>query len=762
MDLKKQIRLYTLYFITLGFIQAESIIAKHLNLEETTRSSKTLLQADTIEYSQNETLVVAKGNVEIAHENKTIYADQVTYDRTENLATATGHVRLHDQKNNVLFLSYIELTGDLKEALAKEVRGIMADNALIAAHSSKRKNATVNVMDHVVYSPCALCKKDPTKPPLWQIKSRQTLLDEESEDMIHKDSHMEMFGFPVFYAPYLRHPGPTVKKRSGVLAPFFGGSQDLGFILGVPYFWEISEDKDLTITPVYISENPLLILDYRQKFCRGFFNFETSFTESSLKKGKLNAERKTRRFRSHVDTQALVNINQNWRAGFDIKRALDDTYFRRYKFLGYEKETFLASRLYGEGFYGRHYTLLEGYTFQDLRQGEPKSQVPYIAPSADLNMVWKDPLFYGTYFLDTNFLNLTRERGTKMQRLGIEVGWHKEIVSSWGSVTDLGLFLRQNLYNIQDFNGGFQKKYSGQQGRFFPQAVFNLKYPLIKFFEKARLIIEPIVGIVTAPNMNLKRKIPVEDSGLYEFSDTNLFSRERAPGWDFFDTGTRLNWGVKFALFSKLIKNSEIFLGQSYAFKKNQGAQNVIGLRDHASDYVARASLNFTDWVAFESRNLFSQKHLTSKRSEQIISVGQPIFRVSGSYVRLPKILTPNISSQQMTARIDSQMTEFWSSNIYTVRELGHKGGRLAHGGGVTYKDECFEFTTTLTKKYYIDRDVKPGFEILFRLVFKNLGDFQFTGQQIGIKNKGDADKPITDLSQTLNIRQDMPAGLTP
>ena len=70
---------------------------------------------------------------------------------------------------------------------------------------------------------------------------------------------MKIYDFPIFYFPKLSHPDPTVKRRSGFLVPTFTNSSNIGLGLDVPYFWDISDDKDLTFTPrMYSNNEPLL------------------------------------------------------------------------------------------------------------------------------------------------------------------------------------------------------------------------------------------------------------------------------------------------------------------------------------------------------------------------------------------------------------------------------------------------------------------------------------------------------------------------
>src|SRR3546814_18050795 len=75
---------------------------------------------------------------------------------------------------------------------------------------------------------------------------------------------------PVLYTPYLRHPDPTVDRRSGFLAPTFGTGDFLGYAYGQPYFWAIDDTKDLTVAPLVSSEQGInLTGEYRQLFTNG-------------------------------------------------------------------------------------------------------------------------------------------------------------------------------------------------------------------------------------------------------------------------------------------------------------------------------------------------------------------------------------------------------------------------------------------------------------------------------------------------------------
>ena len=58
---------------------------------------------------------------------------------------------------------------------------------------------------------------------------------------------------PVFYLPYLTFPVDD-QRKSGVLLPKVGSSQRVGLDFELPYYFNLAENYDLTLTPRYMSK----------------------------------------------------------------------------------------------------------------------------------------------------------------------------------------------------------------------------------------------------------------------------------------------------------------------------------------------------------------------------------------------------------------------------------------------------------------------------------------------------------------------------
>ena len=213
------------------------------------KTAPILFRADEIEYDEQLALTVARGHVEIAQDGQVLLADTVSYNQRTDTVTASGHVSLTQPTGEIVFADFIELRDQMSEAFAKNVRMLLADRSRLAANTMRRTNANHTELVRGVYSPCDLCKNDPTAPPLWQLKAREITDDKELELVEFRDAVMEIDGWPVFYSPYISTPDPSVKRASGFLIPSIGSSNTLGAHVTIPYYLVLGPDKDLTMAP---------------------------------------------------------------------------------------------------------------------------------------------------------------------------------------------------------------------------------------------------------------------------------------------------------------------------------------------------------------------------------------------------------------------------------------------------------------------------------------------------------------------------------
>jgi len=109
------------------------------------------------------------------------------------------------------------------------------------------------------------CKKTDKCPP-WKINAEKIQHDKVKKRVIYNNAWLELYDYPVLYFPKFFHPDPSVKRQSGFLTPALGSSSNLGSSVYTPYFYVISESKDITIKPTLFDDSKFLIQnEFRQK-----------------------------------------------------------------------------------------------------------------------------------------------------------------------------------------------------------------------------------------------------------------------------------------------------------------------------------------------------------------------------------------------------------------------------------------------------------------------------------------------------------------
>lgn len=712
--------------LTTAFVLFIQPVSAQLSVDELNTDTPALISADQVTFDEDLNIVTASGNVEISQGDRIVKADAVSYNINTNVVSATGNVALLEPTGDVVFAEYIELSKDLSEGFIRDIRVLLSDRSRLAAVSGQRSGGNRTVLNRAIFSPCNLCKEDPTKAPLWQLKANKVVHDQAEKEIRYYDARMEIFGIPVAYTPYLSHPDPTVEKKSGFLAPTFRNSDTLGFSAQVPYFWNIAPHQDLTFAPIITSEQgPVAAGEYRHLFTNGSLDISGSATIADREDS--NNEVEENRFRGHIDAEGRFDIDETWRWGFDAKRASDDTYQRLYDF-GTERT--LTSRAFVEGFRGRNYAAVNSFAYQGLRESDKNDESPIILPLGDYNFT-SEPLFADSVArLDANILALTRTEGRDSRRASVIGGWDLPFISPLGDSYKFTAQVQADGYWVDGVDPDSDEinpdgsTFDGFTGRVFPQLAAEWRYPWVQTNESFSQVIEPIVQVIAAPNGSNPGEIPNEDSRDFEFDDTNLFSLNRFAGLDRVDSGSRVNYGFKWNIFQGS-GSSEAFIGQSYAVKENDDFSENSGLADDFSDFVGRVRISPINEIDLLYRFRVDDEDFEARRNELSLRVGPPLLSVGVNYFFLKN--TNEVDEfddrEEVTVRVSSQLSQYWSTFASHRRDLDEKSS-LETRVGLTYQDECFLIEGIAERTFFTDRDLEPEDTFAVRFVFKHLGGF--------------------------------------
>ena len=700
-------------------------------------------RADQVQYDRTNNLVIATGHVEAWQNGHVLRADKVVFDRTTGTAAATGHVVLMETDGEVMFADYAELSQDMKDGVLKDMRALLAENGKLAANGARRTGGEINELSRVVYSPCNLCKKDPTRPPLWQITAYSGVQDLEHKRDEYYDAELQMFGLPVAWFPYISAPDPSVRRASGLLMPSFGSSSDLGVFFAQPYYWVLDDQSDATFIPVLTSEaGTQAMLQYRRRFNDGYFLMDD--TIGYFIDHPVNGVPPTTQdsLEGTIAATGQFDYNDTWRWGFDLNRASSSDYVRDFHFgNGFNLDpNLLTSDIYGEGFGEGAYARLDTRFYQGVSNAIVDSELPVVLPRFQYSYFGQPDALGGRFSLDTNDFNVMRADGTNTQRTAVTMNWERPFVGALGDLWKITLHGDAAAYNATNFNEqpNFGTHSSVDDARALPQAAVDFRWPFMRDSGAwGTQIIEPRLQLVVAPQVGSSQndKYPNEDSLDLEFTDMNLFGFNRFTGIDRLDGGVRLNaalqgtWYLGGTTFDG-------FIGQSYRTTKDSVFPEYTGLHDQVSDIVGHIYFAPTSWFDMMYRARFNHQTLNTEMTDATASIGVPRFRLSGGYLYTaydpytlfnsapPPTLASDPSFFQPRDEVTVSASSTWGQYRFTGfarRDLTFNQ-MVAVGADAIYEDECFILDIKFYRRYTSFDGDNGSTALLFQFTFKTLG----------------------------------------
>lgn len=681
-----------------------------------------LLVADEVVYDAETNVVTAVGNVEVIRGERRLLADVLRYDQVKDLMEAEGNVALVEPTGDTLFADRVVLSGDLREGVAEQLRARLTDDSLLAAAGGRRIGGVRTELERAVYSPCPLCP-DSDAPPLWRLTARRVTHDQETRNITYRDAFFELYGVPIAYLPYFTHPDPAVERRSGFLAPSFGNDGILGLSVQPPYYFALAPNYDVTLAPIfYTKENPVLAVEYRHLLESGRFEFEGSGTYASKpieQEDEPQPDGNT--FRGAIEGEGRFRLPNDWRSGFDLAAASDDTYLKRY---GFSNRNVLNNRLFAERFWNRDYVTVNAYGFQGLREQDDQGLIPIALPQAHLRLV-SEPWRWGSRFsIDTDAVALTRTEGLDTRRVSATGGWQLPWYSPIGDRYELQLSMRGDFYQTNGDPQTFEDDGSGTEARAIPRATLHWSWPFIGEVFGLSQVIEPVAMASWATSGNNDDDIPNEDSQDFEFDDTSLFEPNRFPGLDRVQGGASLAYGLRFGTYTERGVISGL-LGQAYTFDKDPEFDPGTGLDNKLSDYVGRIEYTPADWLNARYRFRLDRDDFNFIRNEVGATIGPPRVRFAVDYLMLRDDPALQIlrKREEITAGLWFRISDSLAMRAQTRQNL-EAGTTIFHKFGLIYTHPCLQIAAGVERRNTNDRDAEDTTTISFRVTLRNLGEF--------------------------------------
>jgi LPS-assembly protein len=589
-----------------------------------------LMEAKELVYDYDKEVVTAVGSVDIYYDGRALQADRVAYDQKSNRLKATGAVKLTERDGNVVYAGTLDVTDDFRDGFVESLRFETADRTHFAAARARRTGGKLSVFDRGVYTACAPCRENPAKPPIWRIKAKRIIWREDEKTVYYEDATFELFGYSIAWLPFFSHPDPTVKRKTGLLAPRFSKSGDVGYGVETPYFWALAPNMDLTLSPMFTSKQGVMLKgEFRHQLMDGAYRIRgagISQLDSDQFNDRLDPNDPDsltigpgdKKNRWAFSTDGEFAINEKWSWGWDVNLLSDKWVRSDYDLWGTGQTA--TSTLYLSGQGDRSWFDLRGYHFYGLTRFDQQDRLPLVAPVIDYNYVFENPIAGGELALNLNATSLYRADADirrvrvggvrtdaalvgaagNFSRISTDAEWRRRFIDPIGQVWTPFAFVRGDLiYSDPDDDPRMGPFLDQRQDAFFRGMAgvgMEYRFPFVAVNSLGTHQIEPIAQILLRPNEGRIGDLPNEDAQSLMFDDTTLFAWDKFSGYDRVEGGSRANVGVQYTLTTDQGAMFNVIAGQSYhLFGKNSFSASDddpsrsgldSGLDKSRSDYV--------------------------------------------------------------------------------------------------------------------------------------------------------------------------------
>ena len=695
--------------------------------------------ADEVMYESQAERVTASGAVRMSRDGNYLAADRVSWDRTSGRVVAEGNVVVVNPEGDKLIGDRVDLTDSLKDGTIENLLVVLESGGRIAAVRGTR-NGPVTELTNAVYSACSVttssgCPKEPS----WKITAARVVQDKATGRIRFAGGRLNILGLSLPLLPLFSIGDGSQKGGvSGILVPSIRVDSNNGLELSVPYYLRLGRNRDLTITPhVYSHAAPAIEARLRHLTSIGAYQLGAFVTYGAIEDPDTASTNPgtNRDLRAYVEGNGRFQLDPFWQVTAALRVATDKTVTRRYDIT---RDAQLRNFLMAERIAPDSYVSIAGWAFQGLRTNDVQKRIPIALPAIDARFRLDDPWLGGKVELQADSLSILRREGQDTQRAFASATWNMRRITSWGQELQLTGYARADAYHTDESASTTVAIYRGEDGwrfRGIGAAAADLRWPLIGSFWGGTQRLTPRIQLVlTPPTSNLS--IPNEDARSIDLEDSNLFALNRFPGYDRWEDGSRITYGVEWAV-DRPNWSIQTVIGQSYRLTQARSIfPDGTGLTDRLSDVVGRTRVRFGNFVDFTHRYRLDKDNFALRRSEVDLTVGTNLTYAQIGYLLLNRDISPTVEDlrdkEELRLAGRWQFHRFWAVYGSTVLDLTNKDEDPAsnadgfepvrHRLGIAYEDDCLELGVSWKRDYERIGEFRKGSTFSINFSLKGLG----------------------------------------
>ena len=750
-----------------AFAQSASALPQ---LSQSKADAQLLLQADELIYDNDAETISAIGEVRVDYDGTRLVADRLVYRQRTGRLIAVGSVEILQPDGTRSFAEEIDITDDFRDGFVNALRIVTPERVRFAAESATRENGSLTTFVNGIYTACEVCPNHPERPPLWQIKAQKIIWNGEEKTIRFERARFEFLGVPIAGIPVFTTADPSVKRKTGFLAPNFRYAEELGFGLRVPYFVNLAPNRDVTVAVTgYTNQGFLAESAYRHRLENGTFTLKAAGIHQFDKdRFELTNVDSTVENRGMVGTTGRFNINSRWVFGWNGMLQSDANFSRTYEIEGYNGATF-ENNVYLTGLGERSHFDARLVKFDrqiSSLTSTSEAEQAVVLPSVDYNYILKSPVVGGELSFDVNARGINRSEtdergslgdvgfatpgvGSDNWRLSAQSEWKRTFIAPGGFVFTPILHAQADTTTLNSSISGPLSSTMADDGtslladgtyyRSMVTAGLEVRYPILFSTSSSSHILEPIAQIYLRPNEGYVGQLTNEDSQSLVFDASTLFQRDKFSGYDRIEGGTRANLGIRYTgTFDNGWGLNGAF-GQSYqlaglnSFAQsdtfNTGASS--GLETDRSDFVGSLSISSPSKFAAGIGARFDEKNFEVRRAEVSTSYTNDMFGVSANYAFVDSQPEFGFVTDRHEVTTAGSLRFFDNWSIFGTATYDLTMSELdKYSVGVSYYCDCFLVRASYTEDKNDDGAITRDYKLFVSL--RTLGDFGTDTDEFG------------------------------
>ncbi len=394
----------------------------------------------------------------------------------------------------------------------------------------------------------------------WDVEAQSIAINDAKATGVAKNAVIRIRRWPVFYTPYLSFP-TNKERKSGFLLPMIGYSNVSGFDFGLPYYWNIAPNYDMTLIPHLYSERGVMMGgEFRYLTSNSFGVLKGSFlpNDKAYKNFLLNNELLYPRLRNQSDDRWSVGlieqtkITSNLNLHVNAEQVSDDYYLQDFS-SNLAQITQRQLLRQADLTYTTEHWLLTGMV-QSYQTLHPVNESPVSSVYERLPQLAARGFYYNLPLnASFNFLGQydqfhwpTRSWEVRTMQQGPRLNLNPMLsipyLKPWGYITP-SMQLVETYYDVNNPQYVSNQEFNRALPQFSVDSGLIFERNLSLYSESYTQTLEPRLFYLNVPYQN-QDPLPIYDSGYMIFNTDQLFRVNRFSGFDRIGDANQLSYAL--------------------------------------------------------------------------------------------------------------------------------------------------------------------------------------------------------------------------